>query len=246
MFNIYINSTDSILLKFKQEISPTINSQVLAVKDKIQRSKQNFEILGIEELVSAYASLLIYYDPLKLSFSSLKDFLNKIKKEELSLDKKSALCMNVPLCYDDEFGLDLDFVCSHTRLSKDELIKLHTKPFYRIYMLGFMAGFAYLGGLDERLFTPRLKSPRTSLESGSVGIADKQTGIYPIKSPGGWQIIARSPLSFFDKQNESKPVLLEAGMFLKFKAIDKKEYYEIKEAVDKKAYKRELYEYKGS
>ena len=246
MFDIYVNGTDSLLLKFKQEISESINSQVLAVKDKIQRSKQNFEILGIEELVSAYASLLIYYDPLKLSFSSLKDFLNKIKKEELSLDKKSALCMNVPLCYDDEFGLDLDFVSSHTRLSKNELIKLHTEPFYRIYMLGFMAGFAYLGGLNERLFTPRLKSPRTSLESGSVGIADKQTGIYPIKSPGGWRIIARSPLSFFDKQNESKPVLLEAGMFLKFKAIDKKEYYEIKEAVDKKAYKRELYEYKGS
>ena len=246
MFEIHINSTDTVLLQFKQEISPEINSQVLSVKESLQKAKENFEILGIEEVVSAYCSLLIYYNPLKISLKSLCEFLENIKKEKINTEKKNFLCIKIPLCYDEEFGIDLDFVCSHTKLSKEEFIKLHTSPFYRIYMLGFMAGFAYLGGLDKRLFTPRLASPRTLIEAGSVGIADKQTGIYPIQSPGGWQIIARSPLIFFDKTNENKPVFLEAGMFLKFESIDKKNFFEIKEAVEKNAYKREVYEYKDN
>ncbi|ELK0978622.1 TPA: carboxyltransferase domain-containing protein, partial [Campylobacter jejuni] len=113
------------------------------------------------------------------------------------------------------------------------------------FMLGFMAGFPYLGGLDERLFTPRLSSPRAKIEAGSVGIADKQTGVYPISSPGGWQIIARTPLEFFDKEDEKNPTLLKAGMFLKFKAISKDEFFDIQEQVAKKVYQKEIYEYKN-
>ncbi|EAH5258421.1 carboxyltransferase domain-containing protein, partial [Campylobacter coli] len=105
--------------------------------------------------------------------------------------------------------------------------------------------FPYLGGLDERLFTPRLASPRTKIEAGSVGIADKQTGVYPISSPGGWQIIARTPLEFFNKEDEKNPTLLKAGMLLKFKAISKDEFYDIKEQVLKKSYQKEIYEYKS-
>lgn len=112
-------------------------------------------------------------------------------------------------------------------------------------MLGFMAGFPYLGGLDEKLFTPRLSTPRIKIEAGSVGIADKQTGIYPISSPGGWQIIARTPLQLFNQSDEKNPTLLRAGMFLKFKAISKSEFYFIEEQVCKNSYQKEIYEYKN-
>lgn len=245
MFSVHYSGSKALLLRFKQEISFEVNFLVLGVQAKIKQALQKNEIYGIDELVSAYASLLIYFDPCKISLKTLLEFLEHLKKEHhLSLNK-SKLCLRVPLSYDKEFALDLDFVCEHTNLSEKELIALHTKPKYFVYMLGFLAGFAYLGGLDERLFTPRLASPRTKIQAGSVGIADKQTGIYPISSPGGWQIIARTPLKLFDKDNELEPTLLEAGMFLEFKAVDKKEFKDIEEQIANKTYKKELYEYKG-
>ncbi|TQR33797.1 allophanate hydrolase [Campylobacter sp. MIT 99-7217] len=246
MFEVHYNSTTSLLLLFKQEISNEINAEVLAMQERIQKAIKENEIYGIEEIVSAYASLLIYFDPCKLSLERLSIFLEHIKHEKIFLNTQPSLCLELPLCYDEEFGLDLQSVCMHTKCSKEELISLHTKPFYRVFMLGFMAGFAYLGGLDKRLFTPRLSSPRLKIEAGSVGIADKQTGIYPISSPGGWQIIARSPLKFFDKENETDPTLLKAGMFLKFKAIDRAEFDDIKQRLERNAYERVVYEYKDS
>lgn len=245
MFSVHFSGSKAVLLRFKQEISPEINALVLSTEARIQKSIDENEIYGIDELVSTYASLLIYFNPCVLSLNTLLDFLESIKKDIKISDQKTNLCIEIPLCYDEEFGLDLDFVCKHNNISKEELINLHTKPYYLVFMLGFMAGFPYLGGLDERLFTPRLSSPRTRIEAGSVGIADKQTGVYPISSPGGWQIIARTPLEFFNKDDEKNPTLLQAGMFLKFKAISKEEFYDIKEQVVKKVYQKEIYEYKN-
>lgn len=245
MFSVHFSGSRALLLRFEQEISPKINAYVLSTEQRVQKAIKRGEIYGIDELVSAYASLLIYFNPCRISLNALLEFLEKIKKDIQFTEHNSKLCVEIPLCYDEEFGLDLEFVCKHNTISKQELITLHTKPYYRVFMLGFMAGFAYLGGLNERLFTPRLSSPRTRIEAGSVGIADKQTGIYPITSPGGWQIIARTPLELFNKFDEENPTLLKAGMFLKFKAITKNEFYEIKEKIAKKVYQERIYEYKS-
>ncbi|MFQ6342556.1 5-oxoprolinase subunit PxpB [Campylobacter sp. VTCC 70190] len=245
MFSVHFSGSKALLLRFKQEISPKINACVLSTEKRIQKAIKEGEIYGIDELVSAYASLLIYFNPCVICLTSLLDFLEKIKNDTELSEQNSNLCIEIPLCYDEEFALDLEFVCKHNQISKEELIKLHTEPYYLVFMLGFMAGFAYLGGLDKRLFTPRLANPRSKIEAGSVGIADKQTGVYPISSPGGWQIIARTPLNFFNKEDEKSPTLLKAGMFLKFKAISKDEFFLIKEQVAKKLYQKESYEYKN-
>ncbi|EDP4316412.1 carboxyltransferase domain-containing protein, partial [Campylobacter jejuni] len=154
MFSVHFSGSKALLLRFEQEISPQINAYVLSTEQRIQKALKEGEIYGIDELVSTYASLLIYFNPCVLSLNSLLDFLEKIKKDIKLAEQNSSLCIEVPLCYDEEFGLDLEFVCKHNQISKEELISLHTKPYYLVFMLGFMAGFPYLGGLDERLFTP--------------------------------------------------------------------------------------------
>ncbi|NLG86950.1 MAG: 5-oxoprolinase subunit PxpB, partial [Firmicutes bacterium] len=142
----------------------------------------------------------------------------------------------IPVCYGGKFGPDLDYVCEHTGLSAEEVIQLHTGTDYLIYMLGFTPGFSYLGGMDERLATPRLKTPRTHIPAGSTGIAGKQTGIYPIDSPGGWQLIGRTPLKLYDPFRDP-PVLLKAGNYVRFTAITEDEYEEIAAQVAAGTYK---------
>ena len=139
---------------------------------------------------------------------------------------------DLTVCYDCTVisGPDLDFVCHHSGLSAQEVIALHSAPDYLIYMLGFLPGFAYLGGLDPRLHTPRLDSPRTCIPAGSVGIGGAQTGVYPLASPGGWQLLGRTPVSVFDRQRQ-EPILYRAGDLVHFVPISPAEYEEIARAV---------------
>ena len=129
--------------------------------------------------------------------------------------------VTIPVCYGGDYGPDLAFVAQHAGLSEREVIRRHTAPKYRIYMLGFLPGFPYLGGLDPALFTPRLQNPRTAIPAGSVGIGGQQTGIYPVASPGGWQLIGRTPLKLFDPD---RPLRYAAGDRIRFAAITPQQF----------------------
>ena len=147
------------------------------------------------ETVPAFASLLITYDPLVTEYDTIADAVKKLADADgADAAAGEGRLVTIPVCYGGDFGPDLPFVAQHAGLTEEEVIALHAGREYQIYMLGFLPGFPYLGGLDERLFTPRLGTPRTAIPAGAVGIGGEQTGIYPIASPGGWQLIGRTPL----------------------------------------------------
>jgi inhibitor of KinA len=143
--------------------------------------------------------------------------------------------VSIPVCYGGAFGPDLDFVAGHNKLSVQEVIDIHTSRPYQVYMLGFTPGFPYLGGMSERIAAPRLAQPRVAIPAGSVGIAGSQTGIYPIESPGGWQLIGRTPLRLFDP-GSATPFLFAAGNYLRFTAIDADAFLEIRQQVESGSY----------
>ena len=135
--------------------------------------------------------------------------------------------VEVPTVYGGEFGPDLSFVATHNHLSEDEVVSIHSGTDYLVYMLGFIPGFTYLGGMDSRIATPRLSSPRTLIPAGSVGIAGEQTGTYPSDSPGGWQIIGRTPVTMYD-MSKAQVALLNAGDYVRYVPIDESEFHRIK------------------
>lgn len=207
----------------------------------IQIAWQGLEKHPVEgqlEIVPAFTTLTVFYDPLKLTTVSLNKSCSpfiKIKKKvlerikTLSFDSQVAPIQRrvaIPVCYGGEFGPDLKQVAHHHQRSIQKVIELHKEPDYLVYMIGFAPGFPYLGGLNASIHTPRRARPRLHVPKGSVGIAEGQTGIYPFESPGGWQIIGRTPLSLFDAQTEP-PSLLHAGDTVHFYPISESEYWEI-------------------
>ena len=141
----------------------------------------------------------------------------------------------IPVCYGGEYGPDIQNIAEHAGLSQEEVIQIHSSRDYLIYMLGFLPGFTYLGGLDERLHTPRLANPRIRIPAGSVGIGGSQTGIYPLDSPGGWQLMGMTPVKTYDPSRET-PILVEAGDYIRFVPVEEEEYLQIKEAVSRGEY----------
>lgn len=228
----YLISGDSaVIIEFGNEISSEINNKIRVFNELIKESN----IPGITETVPTFRSLLIYYDPLKIYFNELKEKLDKISVNvDLKQESKKKI-IEIPVCYGGVFGQDLEFVAENSKMSVNEVIKIHTSKEYLIYMLGFLPGFAYLGGLDERLYTPRLKNPRTRIEQGSVGIGGEQTGIYPVASPGGWRLIGTTPVKTYDANREN-PILYKAGDYIKFFEISPSDFYEIKNLADKNLY----------
>ena len=208
-----------VSVEFGQEINLDINHRVIALKMLLKEKG----IPGIVETIPTYCSLLIEYDPMVIQYdelvNKLKEYVNQLSDIQLP-DKK---VVEIPVAYGGEYGPDLKEVAETHGISEEEVIRLHSEPEYPIYMLGFVAGFPYLGGMNKAIATPRKKTPRLKIESGSVGIAGEQTGIYSVESPGGWQIIGRTPIKLYDPERE-RPVLLEAGQYIKFKAITGEEF----------------------
>jgi inhibitor of KinA len=187
------------------------------------------------EAISAYSSLTIHYDVLFIrnklnkpttAFEWISECLKKyISKESIETGDPQIL-IKIPVCYDNEYAIDIDLIASRNNISPEEVIYLHASTTYRVYMLGFLPGFAYMGMVNERISSSRKKNPVT-VEAGSIGIAGKQTGIYPMRSPGGWQIIGRTPLKLFNKE-KINPVLFKSGDQVQFYSITKDEFEDIK------------------
>ena len=211
-----------ILVRFGNLITEEINKKVHDLQFILDSNKS----IGIIEMVPAYTDLLILYNPSKISFKALNEEIQKAIKTENKTKVQDQRLIKIPTCYEGEYGADLEEVSKNTKLTVDEIIKIHSSTEYLVYMLGFTPGFAYLGGMDERIACPRKKIPRQDIPAGSVGIADKQTGIYPIESPGGWQLIGRTPLNLFDPKRE-EIFLCKAGDKLQFVPISKKEFESI-------------------
>ncbi|MGJ3220719.1 5-oxoprolinase subunit PxpB [Geobacillus thermoleovorans] len=209
----------AVTVRFSDRIDEDVNDIVHQTAARLQAERKE----GIEEIVPAFSSLTIYYDPLMIDYIGIGAWLRKnIRRSEQAV-RRSARTVVIPVCYGGEFGPDLPDVARFHGMTEDEVIALHSAGRYRVYMIGFSPGFAYLGGLSPRLATPRRSVPRTKVPAGSVGIAGGQTGVYPLATPGGWQLIGRTPLKLFDPHRE-KPSLLAAGDIVAFQPIGADEF----------------------
>ena len=208
----------ALLVELGDDVDLKVNNRVRELFVAIKTDP----LEGVVEANPSYRSLLLIFDPLKTTLSLLQ---NKIEKLLQTLDP-SQICeprrVEIPVVYGGEYGPDLEWVAGYHGITPDEVIRLHTEHTYHVYMIGFMPGFPYLGELPESLITPRRETPRTVVPRGSVALAQGQTGIYSTQSPGGWQVIGRTPLALFDP-GKWPPALLEMGDRVKFFAIDEEE-----------------------
>jgi KipI family sensor histidine kinase inhibitor len=208
-----------LLLELGDEISREVNEKVrrmaLAIKAEI--------LEGIIETVPTYRSLLIIYNPTVLPIEDLKKRLELIEKGLQQTPLPEPKLTHIPVIYGGIYGPDLEGVAKYLQISVEEVIRLHCSQAYLIYMIGFMPGFPYMGELPEALVTPRLKTPRLSVPKGSVAIAQRQTGIYSMESPGGWRLLGRTPMELFDPEKDP-PSLLQIGDFVQFYPVTEKEF----------------------
>ena len=214
----------SILIEFGNSIDYSINARVYALQGEIERS--DF-IDTVVETIPAYRSLLIEYNVEVVTYAEIRNHVDiLVKRTVASEDPISDLgteSHQIPVAYGGEFGPDLETVSKHAGIDVEEVIAIHSGTDYHVFMLGFAPGFPYLGGMDERIACPRLSTPRTRVPTGSVGIAESQTGVYPNESPGGWQLIGRTPIALFDV-NADPPSAMLPGTQVNFVPISYEEF----------------------
>ena len=226
----------SVIVKFGNAISPAIHNKIQRLADYLEK----YPFTGMVEYVMSYTSLVVYYNPFavkkaaenkdKSTLQLVTDYLDGCMEKTQAADEKKANVVEIPVCYGGKYGPDIEFVAEYNHLSVDEVIQIHTAPEYLVYMIGFCPGFPYLGGMDERIATPRRDMPRLEIPARSIGIAGQQTGGYPISTPGGWQIIGRTALEMFNPHDDENPSLLHSGDLVKFYAVSEAEYLSIREA----------------
>ena len=219
----------AVTVEWGSTIDEHINRQVHAFARKVEALSHP----AITEVVPTYRSATVHYRPEVFSYEELKHLLLSLAQGSAE-EAEELPVVEIPVCYGGEYGPDLLEVAQHCSLTPEEVIARHTAPTYRIYMLGFTPGFPYLGGMDPSIAAPRRKEPRIQIPAGSVGIAGEQTGVYPIVSPGGWQLIGRTPLRLFDPQKE-QPILLSAGAGIRFVPIDEETFRKMEEKEGERA-----------
>lgn len=209
----------SLLVELGDRISPDVNRRVRELSVMLEKNP----IEGVFETVPAYRSLLIIYNPLITNAMLLQHQIEDLQKKSEVVDILEPKSVEIPVAYGGEFGPDLEWVARYHNIGVEEVIQLHTAITYQVYMIGFTPGFPYMGELPERLETPRRETPRTTIPEGSVAIAQRQTGIYPVESPGGWHILGRTPMKLFNPL-QIPPTLLEMGDLVRFFPIKEVEF----------------------
>ena len=222
MFKKLSNIGDcGIVCDFGDEVSREINSNVIKLFYHVKKEVSDGHLNGVLNYTPSYNKLIINFDLRKINSSKIIDFLQSVDFSKLNLSRKSKK-LTIPVCYD--FEIDLKNISKILKIDKDEIINIHLKTDFFVYMVGFIPGHPFMGDLDSKLFLNLLKTPRVKIPAGSVGIVEKFCNIYPYESPGGWNIIGRTPIKLFNKLNETNPCLLSPGDSVKFKSITKEEF----------------------
>ncbi|MDE3234460.1 MAG: 5-oxoprolinase subunit PxpB [Bacteroidota bacterium] len=228
-YELYTVGDNAITISFGNTISVETNQIVIAVFHTVQQRK----ILGVRDIIPAYSSVTVCYDILRIreKYPSAEQFirkeLEKILSHDIQVQEEKTALINIPVCYDISLGVDLHEMAEIKQIPVEEIIRIHSSTTYRVFMTGFLPGFPYMGMVDEKIAMPRKTEPRTKVAAGSVGIADRQTGIYPLESPGGWNIIGQTPVQLFDAE-KTNPVLLQAGNLVRFTPISIETFYHLK------------------
>ncbi|KAB2953104.1 5-oxoprolinase subunit PxpB [Heliorestis acidaminivorans] len=207
------------VVQWTEKISPQINREVQKAGEKIKKLNPPWLI----EVVPTFASLTVYYDFLEVDSEHVKVFLEEQIKNLGKSQIKERQEWIIPVCYGGLYGPELKNISREKKLTVEEVIELHSQKLYTVYMLGFIPGFCYLGDVDDAIASPRLAVPRTTVPAGSVGIAGKQTGVYPLKAPGGWQIIGQTPVELYNPEKKD-PVSIKAGDLVRFQAISEEDF----------------------
>lgn len=226
---MYSLSENAITLEWGNKINFSIYEKIANLNTLLNKKP----FFGFVETVPAYTTLTIFYQPeliLDVDDSPtafVKSYIEKLLKESSHKIAFQENCVTIPVCYDIEFGIDLQYIAEKKGISIQEVVELHQQKDYKVFMMGFLPGFSYMGEVDNKISTPRKATPRAIIEEGAVGIAGNQTGIYPLASPGGWQIIGKTPYCLFDAEKED-PFFFKTGDRVRFYSISKEEFYKIK------------------
>ena len=213
----------SLMVELEQAIDPVINARALAIGALVRRAAHE----GVCDVVEGYCSVTVAFDPLRADVSRLSTALGEAASQERGVVVEGR-AITLPVCYGGSFGPDLGTVASFAGCTEEEVVALHSGSTYRVYMLGFLPGFAYMGSVAKRIAAPRREHPRVGVPAGSVGIAGPQTGVYPLEAPGGWQLIGRCPVTIFSPERPDR-FLLHAGDIVRFEAIGAAEYIRARE-----------------
>jgi len=219
MLEWVVCSESSLIVYFGRLIDPCVSQEVQNAYKALKRAN----IEGFYEIVPSYASLFVSFDVLRYDFHEACEVVQKHIHHGEIKDEKEQKILTIPAYYGPEVGLDLELLAQEKALSTDEIIALHVKEVYSVYAIGFAPGFAYMGQIDTTLETARLANPRKDVPKGSVAIADRQTAVYPLKSPGGWKVLARTPTAMFDATYEGLS-LLHVGDLVRFEPISKADF----------------------
>jgi len=218
-FRIVPAGDSALIVEFEERIDPIVNARAVALADAIQTAN----IPGVRDVAPSFRSVAVYFDPLRTPYDVLIDALEEHAARPVDDAARHRDPIRIPVCYGGDLGPDLPHVAAFARISEAEVIELHASTTYRVFMLGFVAGFAYMGIVNDRIAMPRHATPRVRVPQGTVGIAGVQTGIYPAETPGGWQLIGRTPIKPFDA-SRPEPFLMKAGDAVQFYAIDRAQY----------------------
>lgn len=224
--NYKLYGEKAILIEWQKEINLKISEDILLFTTKIKTQKD----LNIADVIIAYNSLTIFFKELIIDFEKEVHQLKTIYKSVIQTSKTENFIWEIPVCYDLQFGIDLEEISEKSGLEISKIIKLHSEIFYRVYFIGFLPGFLYLGGLNSQLYFDRKANPRLKVAKGAVAIGGKQTGIYPTETAGGWNILGNTPINFFDVKKHN-PCFAKPGDFIKFMSVTISDYYKIEKQI---------------